>query len=173
MRCRIVCGLFVVMTGWWTLGIQFGRRRRGKLQPFFACAVAPEPFLREVPLTFTVNSSASPEADADVSGANSSPYKPLHSPRRAALSRMTLNVIAASKVGLELARTEGISNAGSAIWIEQPSLNIDWLCLLLCLSIVFFLLSCVLSRLRPACVYSMESCRHSAYVFPLLSMCQM
>jgi hypothetical protein len=40
-------------------GIRLSRRRSGILQSFLSCAIAPKPFLREVPLTFTVRSSAS------------------------------------------------------------------------------------------------------------------
>ena len=38
--------------------IRLGRRRGGKLRSFFASAIAPETFLRKVPLTFTVSDSA-------------------------------------------------------------------------------------------------------------------
>jgi len=52
----------------------------------FPSAIAPNTFLRKVPLTITVSSSAwsGTRADADVSGANSSPEGPLHPQRRAA-----------------------------------------------------------------------------------------
>jgi hypothetical protein len=54
--------------------IRLGCRRRGKLQSFFSKAIAPKTFLREVPLTITVSSSAGyVMADADLSDANSSP----------------------------------------------------------------------------------------------------
>jgi len=54
--------------------IRLGCRRRGKLQSFFADAIAPETFLRVVPLTIAASSSAwHGQTDADLSGANSSP----------------------------------------------------------------------------------------------------
>jgi hypothetical protein len=65
---------------------RLGCRRSGKLQSFFADAIAPNTFLRKVPLTMIVSSSARQrcQVDADVSGANSSPSGPLHPKRRAA-----------------------------------------------------------------------------------------
>jgi hypothetical protein len=67
-------------------GLRHGCRRYGKLRSFFADAIAPDSFLRKVPLTRLASSSARwrTEADADVSGANSSPPGPLHPKRRAA-----------------------------------------------------------------------------------------
>jgi hypothetical protein len=67
-------------------GIRLGCRRYGKLQSFFSDAIAPNTFLRKVPPTILVGSSARQRtrADADVSGANSSPSGPLHPKRRAA-----------------------------------------------------------------------------------------
>ena len=60
--------------------------RCGKLQSFLSQAIAPNTFLREVPPTRAVGSSAGPwaSADADLSSANSSPPGPLHPTRRAA-----------------------------------------------------------------------------------------
>ena len=68
------------------VGIRLGCRRSGKLQSFFADAIAPNTFLRKVPPMMIVGSSARQRtrADADVSGANSSPSGPLHPKRRAA-----------------------------------------------------------------------------------------
>jgi hypothetical protein len=56
-------------------GLRRSCRRYGKLQSFFSDAIAPNTFLRKVPLTITVSSSARIRyrADADKSGANSSP----------------------------------------------------------------------------------------------------
>jgi hypothetical protein len=56
-------------------GIRPGCRRYGKLRSFFSDAIAPYSFLRKVPLTIIAGSSARYRirADADVSGANSSP----------------------------------------------------------------------------------------------------
>jgi len=67
------------------LGLRLGCRRYGKLQSFFSDAIAPNSFLRKVPLTIIVSSSARQwiRADADVSGANSSPQGPLHTQQRA------------------------------------------------------------------------------------------
>src|SRR5262249_54509025 len=61
------------------------------------------------PLTRTVSSSARSRirADADVSGANSSPSGPLHTPRRAGRLPPSLTKAAASKDRLELAPREG------------------------------------------------------------------
>ena len=58
----------------------------GSCDRSFPSAIAPNTFLRKVPLTITVSSSAwsGTRADADVSGANSSPEGPLHPQRRAA-----------------------------------------------------------------------------------------
>ena len=39
-------------------GFRLGRRRSGKLRSFFSGAIAPEPFLRESPLTLSVRGSA-------------------------------------------------------------------------------------------------------------------
>ena len=112
---RCVAALFWVfafgsLVGGHFSGVQWSHCRSGKLQSFFACAIAPETFLREVPLSCNVSSSAYLEADADVSGANSSP--PSHSTLRARtpLVEEFLNE-RASKVGLELAPAGGISNA--------------------------------------------------------------
>jgi len=60
--------------------------RCGKLQSFFSGAIAPNTFLREVPPTIAVSSSAgaSASADADLSSANSSPPGPLQPKHRAA-----------------------------------------------------------------------------------------
>jgi hypothetical protein len=60
-------------------GIDFGfvwlsSLRCGKLQSFFSAAIAPNTFLREAPLAIAASSSAGHDpADADLSGANSSP----------------------------------------------------------------------------------------------------
>jgi len=60
--------------------------RYGKSQSFFSGAIAPNTFLREVPPTSAVSSSAGAEApaDADLSSANSSPPGPLQPEHRAA-----------------------------------------------------------------------------------------
>ena len=43
----------------WTLWVlQLGRRRSGKLRSFLSSAIAPDTFLREVPLAIVVSSSA-------------------------------------------------------------------------------------------------------------------
>src|SRR5262245_61476617 len=66
--------------------VRLGCRRYGKLRSFFSSAIAPNTFLRKIPLPRTVSSSARERtrADADVSSANSSPKGPLHPERRAA-----------------------------------------------------------------------------------------
>jgi hypothetical protein len=47
-------------------GLRLGCRRYGKLQSFFSDAIAPNTFLRKVPLTVIVSSSAAQgTADAD------------------------------------------------------------------------------------------------------------
>jgi hypothetical protein len=99
-----------------------GCRRRGKLPSFLSNAIAPYTFLRELLLTITVSSSAwsSALADADLSGANSSPSGPLHTQRRAAGLPPSPAKGAASKDRLELAPTGGISSCRQATRIEQP-----------------------------------------------------
>ena len=91
---------YITHTGFWLgfvlLGfcIRLGCRRHGKLRSFLSNAIAPKSFLRKVPLAFTASSSAVilGAADADGSGANSSPSGPLYPGRRAAdASRFTLN----------------------------------------------------------------------------------
>jgi hypothetical protein len=103
-------------------GLRLGCRRYGKLPSFFSSAIAPNSFLRKVPLTITVSSSARSRvrADADVSGANSSPVGPLHTQRRAGRLPPALTRAAASKDRLELALTGGISSCLAATPIEQP-----------------------------------------------------
>src|SRR5262249_60136409 len=93
-----------------------------KLRSCFASAIAPNSSLRKVPLTITVSSSARKRmrADADVSGANSSPQGPLHTPRRAGRLPPSLTKATASKDRLELAPTGGISSCLAATPIEQP-----------------------------------------------------
>src|SRR5262245_43686699 len=56
-------------------GLRLGCRRHGKLQSFFADAIAPHTFLRKVPRASIASSSARKRlrADADVASANSSP----------------------------------------------------------------------------------------------------
>jgi hypothetical protein len=58
----------------------------GSCNRSFPSAIAPNTFLRKVPLTIPVSSSARSwtRTDADVSGANSSPEGPLHPEQRAA-----------------------------------------------------------------------------------------
>src|SRR5262249_3487982 len=104
------------------VGLRLGCRRYGKLRSFFADAIAPNSFLRKVPRTITVSSSARKRirADADVSGANSSPQGPLHTQRRAGRLPPSLTEAAASKDRLELAPTGGISSCRQATPIEQP-----------------------------------------------------
>src|SRR5262249_54032405 len=93
-----------------------------KLRSCFSSAIAPNSFLRKVPLTITVSSSARKRirADADVSGANSSPQGPLQTQRRAGRLPPSLTKAAASKDRLELAPTGGISSCRQATPIEQP-----------------------------------------------------
>ena len=115
-------------------------------------------------------------ADADVSGANSSPHGPLNTPRRAAgpegLFARGHRIQGHIRVGPSGRDLE----SPGATRIEQPSLNgayvspsgllvslLLWLC---------FLLRCIFGRLRPAFAHPDESARHSAYVFRLVSMCQ-
>src|SRR5262249_43870487 len=108
------------------LGLRLGCRRYGKLQSFFSDAIAPHSFLRKVPLTVIVSSSARSRtrADADVSGANSSPQGPLHTQRRAGWLPPSLTKAAASKDRLELAPTGGISSCRKATPIEQPGRSV-------------------------------------------------
>ena len=53
-RCSLIffCGALVLCL------IRLGHRRGGKLRSFFSCAIAPNTFLRELPLTLSVSSSA-------------------------------------------------------------------------------------------------------------------
>jgi hypothetical protein len=100
-----------------------GCRRGGKWPSFFSNAIAPGPFLRALPLRITVSSSAWSLvlAAADLSGANSSPSGPPHTPRRAAGLLPSPAKGAASKDRLELAPTGGISSCRQATPSDQPA----------------------------------------------------
>ncbi len=63
--------------------IRLGCRRYGKLRSFFSSAIAPNTFLREVPLTGSVSSSARFWQMLIYLSANSSPFGPLQPTRRA------------------------------------------------------------------------------------------
>ena len=92
------------LAGAFVLVIRLGHRRGGKL-PDRSCqrAIAPNTFLREVPLRVSVRGLCPVVADTDLSGANSSPQGPLHPAGRAAGLEINLTMIQAttSKVTFE------------------------------------------------------------------------
>ena len=86
---------------------RFGCRRCGKLQSFFANAIAPKTFLREVPLTTMASSSAGGRRGLILVRI---PHRKGHSIQRVVLAGLDNSPkTAASTVSFELAQTGGIS----------------------------------------------------------------
>jgi hypothetical protein len=104
------------------LRARLGCRRYGKSQSFLSDAIAPNSFLRKVPPTCIVSSSARSRdrADADVSGANSSPPGPLQPERRAAGLGQCWPRPPHPRTESSGPPTGGISSCPRATPIEQP-----------------------------------------------------
>jgi len=93
--------------------IRLGRRRSGKLRSFFSCAIAPNTFLREVPLTLSVRGSA--WSWQTLIYLVRIPHRKGHSIQRVVFGWLGDRLLAqatASTVTFELAQTGGISSCG-------------------------------------------------------------